>query len=124
MSVFSPDRKSPPARFSPGPGQIGVQAAMRAGRGSQGDGTPPRARGLRTDLPGATNSARASGGAASPASPPETSDYRHLVAAAQWENMRKLGREIAFGNSLILNGDYRSILPNGQRPFDWFLDLP
>jgi hypothetical protein len=36
--------------------------------------------------------------------------------------MRRLGREIPLGISLILNGDYRELMPNGQRPFDWFLD--
>lgn len=97
---------------------------MRGGRGSnRGDATPAsgRGRGLTSAMPRESGQA---GRGASAAPPPETSDYRHLILAAQHENMRRLGREIAFGNSLILNGDYRRILPAGQRPFDWFLDLP
>lgn len=35
--------------------------------------------------------------------------------------MRRLGREIPLGISLILNGDYRQL---GVKPFDWFLDTP
>ena len=69
---------------------------------------------------------QAQGKAASRGNPPppqpETSDYRHLIRTAQFHNMRGLGRDIPLGISLILNGDYRELMPNNQRPFDVFLD--
>jgi len=124
MSEFSSDRSNPPVRFRPGPGQVGVQAAIRGTRGHRGDETPRSAGGRRPISPASPQ--RAGGGAATtPAQPDaEAPDYRHLVLAAQHENMRRLGRDIPFGISMILNGDYRQVMDEGQRPFDWFLDLP
>lgn len=125
MSQFSSDRSNPPVRFRPGPGQVGVQAAISGSRrGNRGDGNARSAGGGRTISPASPQ--RAGGGLAAPAQPdaPEPADYRHLILAAQHENMRRLGRDIPLGISMILNGDYRQVMDEGQRPFDWFLDLP
>jgi hypothetical protein len=98
---------------------MGQQAAKRGAKasaaGPQPSGSP---RG------GVTSPSRltARGGAALPAPPPEQSDFRHAILAAQYQNMRQLGRDIPFGISMILNGHYRDILDEGQRPFDLFLD--
>lgn len=123
MTIFSADNSKPPVRFSPGPGQVGVQAAMQGMKGggkAARESSPSPHRGRRTDLPSGPGKG---GGAKGPAPPPATSDYRHLVLAAQYENIRRLGREIPFGNWLILNGHYRDVMGSEGRPMDWFRDL-
>lgn len=45
------------------------------------------------------------------------------MAAAQHENMRRLGRDIPFGTWLLLNGHHRELIPNGH-PYDIFIDTP
>jgi hypothetical protein len=121
MTQFSPDNGKPPVRFSPGAGQTGAQAAMQGMKGGgKGTPSPSPSRGRRTDLPSGQGKG---GGAKSPAPTPETSDYRHLILAAQYENIRRLGREIPFGNWLILNGHYRDVMGNDGHPMDWFRDL-
>jgi hypothetical protein len=90
---------------------------------ASGDGTSSSKRGRGvTSLPAASGQAGPAGAASPKAPPPETSDYRHFIRAAQWENLRRLGRDIPLGISLILNGDYRELMPEGKQPYDWFLD--
>ena len=105
----------PPSR--PKPSKLGEQAAAHGVKQGQRASNPTRG--------GGTSPSRTAqgGGAATPAPPPpEQSDFRHAIIAAQYENMRRLGRDIPFGVSMILNGHYRSVMEEGQRPFDLFLD--
>jgi hypothetical protein len=101
---------------------MGAQAAERGVKEAGKSGQPKPSRG------GATSPSRlmASGGRGTERGnappPPEQSDYRHAIVAAQYENMRRLGRDIPFGVSMILNGHYRDVLEEGKRPFDLFMD--
>jgi hypothetical protein len=127
MTEFStPNQGNPPTRFSPAAGQIGQQAAMRGTKagasGSQPSGSS-RGSGLTSPKPRAPKGGEGSQ-KRTPPSEPETSDFRHTIVAAQYENMRRLGRDIAFGHYLLLNGHYRELMPNNARPFDLFLDTP
>jgi hypothetical protein len=111
----------PPVRHKPG--KLGGQAAERGAKpGPSGSGASSSSRGGVTSPSRLT--ARGSGkeSAAPPPADPETSDFRHAIVAAQYENMRRLGRDIPFGNWLIHNGHYRELLPNHGRPFDLFMD--
>jgi hypothetical protein len=109
----------PPSRAKPG--KMGEQAAAHGVKQAQRGSNPERG--------GVTSPSRltAKGGgnnqaAPPPPQPPEQSDFRHAIIAAQYENMRRLGRDIPFGISMILNGHYRDVLEEGKRPFDLFLD--
>jgi hypothetical protein len=107
----------PPVRHKPG--KMGEQAAASGVKQGQRTSTPSRG--------GATSPSRLTAGGsgntqAAPPPAPEQSDFRHAIIAAQYENMRRLGRDIPFGVSLILNGHHRDILEEGKRPFDLFMD--
>ena len=88
---------------------------MRAGKTSGGSARPSRQ---------AAPDARRGGGLGLPAAPEQSGggDHRHLIALAQHQNMKDLGRDQPFGIHAINNGDFRQILPPGTTPFDWFLD--
>ena len=71
--------------------------------------------------PSRTASGPGGGDASAVPSPeePEQSDFKHAIVAAQYQNMRGLGRDIPFGVYLIRNGHHRELV---DRPFDLFLD--
>jgi hypothetical protein len=108
----------PPVRHKPG--TLGSDAAKKGAKpGPSGSGASSPSRG------GGTSPSRLTakgGGKTAPPSEEEPPDYRHAILAAQFHNMRGLGRDIPFGASLIRNGHYRDMMPQGQRPFDLFMD--
>ncbi len=110
----------PPTR--PKPGKLGEQAAAHGIKSGAAGGrkAPDSERGGVTSPSRLT--ARGDGASVAAPPPPEQSDFRHAIIAAQYENMRRLGRDIPFGVSMILNGHYRDVLEEGKRPFDLFLD--
>jgi hypothetical protein len=111
----------PPTRTKPG--KMGEQAAAKGVKsGSQKGGLTDAHGPSRGGVTSPSRLTAQGSGGASAAPPPEQSDFRHAIIAAQYENMRRLGRDIPFGVSLILNGHHRDILEEGKRPFDLFLD--
>ena len=105
----------PPTRHKPS--NMGAQAAARGAKakapGPQPSSSP------RGGMTSPTRTAKGSGATPSAPQPKEQSDFKHAVVAAQYQNMRQLGRDIPFGVYLIRNGHYREIAP---KPFDLFLD--
>jgi hypothetical protein len=96
---------------------------VKGGGGGSGKASPQRPSGGRRSISPATPQ-RAGGDVSASPQPEAPPDYRPYILAAQHENIRRLGRDISFGVSMILNGDYRQVMEEGQRPFDWFTDLP
>lgn len=109
-----------PKHFSSGPGQVGAQAAMRGAKGGQ-RAAPPSHGGGKTSPPSTSPKGGGSPAPAPQPDQPEPSDFRHLMAAAQHQNMRQLGRDIPFGTWLLLNGHHRELIPDGH-PYDVFVD--
>jgi hypothetical protein len=108
----------PPSRTKPG--KMGEQAAAKGLKASASGPQPSKS--SRGGVTSPSRMTAKGGGDAAAPQPPEQSDFRHAIIAAQYENMRRLGRDIPLGVSLIHNGHYRDILEPGKRPFDLFLD--
>lgn len=123
MTQFSVDHGAPPARFKPGPGQIGQAAAMKAHRGG---GKPPGGGKVSGKGGGGSGSDHSLGLPGAPAPGPEASppaDNRHLMILAQHQNMKQLGRDIPFGIWATNTGLFRQLgMQPGQQPFDLFDD--
>jgi hypothetical protein len=119
--AFSSDRSLPPVHFSPGAGQVGTEAGMRAMK-------PPRSQPKSNSQIGGGQSHnpghRAGGSIGLPKSqikPQEEgqpTDLRHLMAIAQHTNMKGLGRNSPFGVWFINNGLHRQLFQPGQWPYD------
>lgn len=110
---FSPDVKTPPKHFRPGPGQTGVAAALRGPKGQGSSPRPARSPGR----PGQTDRIP------HPDNPPEPpADFRHLAMGMFHQNAVGLGRDQSIGIWLTRNGYLTQMGKPGMQPFDWFLD--
>ncbi len=120
MTDFSSEHAPPRRRFRPGPGQVGQHAGLQATKQPAAGGSRPAARGgegrgrPNLGLPNTPPPQAPSGEEAPP------TDHRHLVAAAQYANMKDLGRDSPFGVWFINNGHFRQLFEPGQVPYDWF----
>lgn len=114
------DHKTPSNRFRAGPGMVGAEAGLRAGRAPSGGGGPTRP--PRRGAPDRGSRGGGLGLPQMPAEPDKPTDLRHLIALAQHKNMRSLGRDAPLGIQLINNGDFRQLFEPGRVPFDWFWD--
>ena len=116
MAEFSADRspKVMPARFSPGAGNIGAQAAHQATRQRQGLGRPQPQQGDSEAEPiGRPQSSENQG---------QEQDLNYLNLALQHANMRALGREVPYVVWATLTGNYRQYAEPGRPPFDYLED--
>lgn len=114
-----PEHKTPGGRFRAGPGMVGTQAGLQAGRAQPGKAAGP-ARPSRSNPPDGKGRG---GGLGLPDMGSKPPDYRHLILLAQHHNMTDLGNDAPFGIQAINNGHFRQMFEPGKMPFDIFWDV-
>ncbi len=132
MPQFSPDptgqgapgasRSQHPAKFSPGAGNIGAQAAAHALRRPPGQPAQPKGQSGGPQGQRSTSQQFGHPDFGQAEQPQEQTDFRHVDLVGQHYNMKGLGRDVPYGVWSWLTGNYRQLAEKGRPPFDIFED--
>jgi hypothetical protein len=131
MPQFSPDpggqgapgasRSQHPAKFSPGAGNIGAQAAAHALRGKPQSAAPAQ-KGASSGKSSGQSQQFGHPDFGQAEQPQEQTDFRHVDLVGQHFNMKGLGRDVPYGVWSWLTGNYRQLAEKGRPPFDYLED--